>query len=47
MTKELEIKQWDKILKYIETEFPDYFIVINDLKKNGVPENTVEDINLD
>jgi hypothetical protein len=47
MTKELEIKQWDKILKYIETEFPDYFIVINDLKKNGVPDNTVEDINLD
>lgn len=47
MTKELEIKQWDTILKYIETEFPDYFVVINDLKKNGIPDNTVEDINLD
>jgi hypothetical protein len=45
--KEFELAELNKILKYVEKQFPECLNFIEDLQNNGVPDNGSEDINLD
>jgi hypothetical protein len=47
LKKELELAEINKVLKYVKTQFPECFEYIEDLKDNGVPDDILDDINLD